>query len=243
MRRRAFTVLELVVVIGIVMMLIGLSLPPLARAREASRALRSAANLRGIGQAMSLYAGRHDGAMPVGEAGVLYPVSVDRGVSMSWTNHFAFGSVWPVLMRDVAPWEEFHRTWISPGGPVPGPSTAAIGAFSYRYSHSFLARPRLWRPGAGGEAGLLRGARDDEVAFPSKKVQAWDAVMPYLLRPVREPGGMLSNPAPMLFADGHADLRRPQDATVPVANVLNPDVVEGAQPLHNTPLGVLGYDY
>jgi len=241
---RAFTVVELMVVIAVIMILIGLALPSLAKARESARAVRSSSNVRGIGESMAMYSSRFRGAYPIGETGVLYPVSVDGGISMSFSNHFEFGRGWPVLVRDAAPWDEFYRTWISPGGTVPGASQAAISAFSYQYSHSFLARPGLWRIGAMPDAALLSAVRDSEVVFPSQKVQVWDAMMPYLLRPVPFGStGMLANPAPMLFADGHAASHRPGDATPGIVNVMNPNAVEAAQPLHNTPLGVLGRDY
>jgi prepilin-type N-terminal cleavage/methylation domain-containing protein len=56
MRRRAFTIVELLVVIGIIAALLALLLPSLRRARESSRSVGCASNVRQVTQAMMMYA-------------------------------------------------------------------------------------------------------------------------------------------------------------------------------------------
>src|SRR4051812_11768026 len=63
-RSRGFSLLELLVVIGIVALLLSLLLPVLSRVREAARTTTCLARLRSIGQAMLTYVGENDGYIP-----------------------------------------------------------------------------------------------------------------------------------------------------------------------------------
>jgi prepilin-type N-terminal cleavage/methylation domain-containing protein len=65
-RRVGFTLVELLVVIGIIAVLISVLLPTLGRAREAAKRTQCLSNLRQIGTLLNMYANAHKGQVPLG---------------------------------------------------------------------------------------------------------------------------------------------------------------------------------
>lgn len=65
-RRRAFSLIELLVVMGIIAVLIGLLFPVISRAREASHRSACLSNLRQLGQAFIMYANLSHDHVPLG---------------------------------------------------------------------------------------------------------------------------------------------------------------------------------
>jgi prepilin-type N-terminal cleavage/methylation domain-containing protein len=93
-RRRArggFTLVELLVVIGIIALLVSILLPSLGAAREQARTIKCLANLRSIGQAINAYAAQHQGA--------LVPCDVeDNTVPPDPTNGYAVSESWATIL-------------------------------------------------------------------------------------------------------------------------------------------------
>ena len=77
MRRRAFTLVELLFVIGIIGTLASILFPVFARARETARRSSCASNLSQVGQGLTMYAQDYDGRFPPddNELGPVYAYS------------------------------------------------------------------------------------------------------------------------------------------------------------------------
>jgi prepilin-type N-terminal cleavage/methylation domain-containing protein/prepilin-type processing-associated H-X9-DG protein len=86
--RRGFTLVELLVVIGIIALLISILMPALQSTREKALRLKCANNLRTFGQAVHLYAGQNKNKVPMhrGQANWLWDVSYD---TRDWFNQVA----------------------------------------------------------------------------------------------------------------------------------------------------------
>lgn len=81
---RAFTLVELLVVVGIIAILISILLPALQNARKSAQTVQCLSNMRQIGQAIQGFAATHDDRYPAASTGI-YTQSDGTQATKAWT--------------------------------------------------------------------------------------------------------------------------------------------------------------
>jgi prepilin-type N-terminal cleavage/methylation domain-containing protein/prepilin-type processing-associated H-X9-DG protein len=212
---RAFTLVELLVVLGIIAILIALLVPALARARESARTVACAAKIHQIGIASLAYAGRNDGYLPVpvlgtGLMGGL-PESAIWGTNVRGILDFNQGTLIPDLGgADVA--EELFKC---PSHDEPRQLSGLhdVPFMRCNFSYVFNNLAQSYRAGRG-----YRSYRVWQIRQPAEKVLVFEngdspglnstpvdyattTHIPRLIIAVRH-----HNRSNVFFADGHVDL-------------------------------------
>jgi prepilin-type N-terminal cleavage/methylation domain-containing protein/prepilin-type processing-associated H-X9-DG protein len=142
---RAFSLVELLVVIGIVGVLIAILLPTLSRVREQARRTHCLSNLRQLGHAMLLYANAHNDRLP------------NTNPPQTTADYDSVNAVLVALNRDyVRAAETFHCP--SDQDPAPGAIETADYTLpdSARVSYEFYSI--FWEPEYGPKLTKIHSA-------------------------------------------------------------------------------------
>ena len=108
--RSAFSLVELLIVIGIIALLMSILLPALSKARRQANLIQCLANLRTIGQAAMVHVNEHGGYLP----------------SAGWQWECVGGITNPAGLEDTA--ERKYMYFLDDGIKRPLPTTAALAA-------------------------------------------------------------------------------------------------------------------
>ncbi len=176
-KRAAFTLVELLVVIGIIALLIAMLLPALNKAREASKAANCLSNLRQINLAFILFAHDNKGFLPqIGSAGNTEPHTIDGtnyNVPVRW-----FGGWYGSPAKFHPPAAMIAKYWGTatvggcPSFEVDDVMRPQYGPVDYAYN-SIFARHRDWAVGGSLRNGL--GVKLSRIRRTSEKAVVWDS--------------------------------------------------------------------
>jgi prepilin-type N-terminal cleavage/methylation domain-containing protein/prepilin-type processing-associated H-X9-DG protein len=121
--QRAFTLVELLVVIGIIALLVGILLPALSKARESANTIKCASNLRGIGQAIAQYISENASTFPPSS---FWTGSTNQGGSLVPSQPTLGYTHWSAIISGPNKWEAASDYLANTISPTQGASQLAL---------------------------------------------------------------------------------------------------------------------
>ena len=187
----AFTLVELLVVIGIIALLVSILLPTLSRAREAGYKVKCLSNLRQLAQANSMYSSQWKGwAVPdiLGNGNDFWPGTTTKSRAI-WLNNNPFRRNLnvPEWIAGNGQSNHYPEGMVCPSALRSHEQSSKAGAtmqFSYGYNSvnaNYTGVPILVLPtGAAGVDIEFRGIKYNRVRRPSDKIMFADAMTPHI---------------------------------------------------------------
>lgn len=207
--RKAFTIIELVVVIGVIMLLIGIFLPTLGGANTSAKQVKQMSNIRQVGTCIDLYLNDWEDTYPIAD---LRPDWHPSNVSRKVANELGIGLFWgvPIYKTEIVSktqfdtifWDShaFHSVTMYTDPAVMDP--LSIPAWK-NHHNSAVRQYQASYPSAKGLIGVsfVPSSNNDDRLVPGH--QRWNT-------------GVDSGPiAPLLFADGSVDRLRFSELLAP----------------------------
>ncbi|GIK19229.1 MAG: type II secretion system protein [Leptolyngbya sp. PLA2] len=159
---RAFSLIEIVLIAGIVAVLIAIALPALSFVRERSRDAASLANLRSHAAIVQMYAGEWRDSFPaITDPAQPYSTLHIQNYVIEDVPYFHAFYYWQFVLAD----DYYGGVLLHPSVVRPGTG----GLLSYHYSCSLIADPRYWDEHTRFGPSQWRATRLGEVVFPSHK--------------------------------------------------------------------------
>ena len=247
MKARAFTIMEVFVLLVVVSVLMAILLPALFRSRHDARRVEALAHLRGHMGVLAAYASDYDD---------LFPDYTNReGETVLRTSfgeykipgYFAGYFLWHVAIADQ--YYSGNAATASFRTPLDRDATRPWGTYYY-LSATVRAQPDFWNRETRRGPSQWRTVRHAQVADPAKKGILWDFTGAGSMRYISDIDLSYSDPPhkrrhPTGFADGHAEAPRASEFTRP--HLTGEGSFPGSWwsfglPVMHTPNGVAGRD-
>jgi prepilin-type N-terminal cleavage/methylation domain-containing protein/prepilin-type processing-associated H-X9-DG protein len=248
--RRGFTLVELLIVIGIVVLLLAILLPALSKARQQAWQVQCASNERQILLAVFMYADSNRGVLPLPAVNTNYAGQSNEMIGMITDGQYDYrnGALWPFVGTKDPMGRE--RLFTCPADPEPriwinGLSHGSPRNFSYNFNWEISVDPSHQYPnnyGVGVHLSRAKGSEHKIIVVEEKapwyvaSIDVWEFMVSdpaYWMPPASDqPWSEGLSPfasrhnhyGNMGMADGHVELLGPNDllgaTDLPIATVV-----------------------